>query len=316
VLGMRRRFNIRAMLVLKNLRPTSNSGRGAISRTLQSLAAAAVLSLCMAGSVAAETLRFSPVSRAVIEDRLGQYGGSNRERQATLKRMFIEAGCGEQLSEQAVKRSKAPNLICVHPGTTGRVIIVGAHFDRVSAGDGVVDNWSGASLLPSLFQAVAIEPRQHSYVFIGFTEEEAGLIGSRFYVRQMTAAQIAATDAMVNLDTLGLASTNVGLHHSDKRLVLALGSIAKLVGLPVSGVNFEQVGSTDSESFVARKIPAISIHSLNQKAWNAQILHTSKDKLAAVRLDDYYDTYRLMAVYLVFLDHYFDPPDSGTPVKN
>jgi hypothetical protein len=280
----------------------------ATARPLQSLTTAVVLLLCMAGSTAAETLRLTTVSRAVIEDRLGQYGGTNSERQATLKRMFIDAGCREHLSEQPVRRSKAPNLICVLPGTTGRIIIVGAHFDRVSAGDGVVDNWSGASLLASLFQAVALEPRQHTYVFIGFTEEERGLVGSRFYVRQMTPEQVAATDAMVNMDTLGLASTNVELNRSDKRLVLALGSVGKLLDLPVSGVNVEQVGSTDSESFAARKIPTLSIHSLNQKAWNARILHTSKDKLAAIRLDDYYDTYRLLAVYLVFLDHYFDTP--------
>jgi Zn-dependent M28 family amino/carboxypeptidase len=182
------------------------------------------------------------------------------------------------------------------------------HFDRVSAGDGVIDNWSGAALLPSLYQAISIQPRQHSYIFIGFTEEEAGLVGSRFYARQMTAEQIAATDAMVNMDTLGLAPTNVWLNRSDKRLVLALGSVAKLLDLPVNGVNFEQVGSTDSESFARRRIPVITVHSLNQKAHNARILHTAKDQLAAMRLDDYYDTYRLLAVYLAYLDHYFDQP--------
>lgn len=273
---------------------------------LRSVTGAVLLSFCMTRAAVAETLRLSPVSRAVVEARLGQYGGTNNERQATLKRMFIDAGCGEHLSEQTVRRSKAPNLICVHPGTSGRVIIVGAHFDRVSAGNGVVDNWSGASLLPSLFQAIAAEPRQHSYIFIGFTEEEAGLIGSRFYVRQMTPEQLAATDAMVNMDTLGLAPTNVWLSRSDKRLVLALGSVGKLLDLTVSGVNFEQVGSSYSESFAKRKIPAITVHSMNQKLWNARIIHTSKDQLEAIRLDDYYGTYRLLAVYLVFLDHYFD----------
>jgi hypothetical protein len=29
-------------------------------------------------------------------------------------------------------------------GSSEKVIIVGAHFDRVAQGDGVVDNWSGA----------------------------------------------------------------------------------------------------------------------------------------------------------------------------
>src|SRR5690348_5961658 len=72
----------------------------------------------------ADNLRFSPVSRKVVEARLGEYRGSNAEREATLKRMFVEAGCGEHLSEQPVKGSKAPNLICVQPGTSGKAIII------------------------------------------------------------------------------------------------------------------------------------------------------------------------------------------------
>jgi Zn-dependent M28 family amino/carboxypeptidase len=68
------------------------------------------------------------------------------------------------------------------PGSSDQVIIVGAHFDRVPEGDGVVDNWSGASLLPSLYEAVKNEPRKHTYIFIGFTDEEQGEVGSRFYV--------------------------------------------------------------------------------------------------------------------------------------
>jgi putative aminopeptidase FrvX len=172
----------------------------------------------------------------------------------------------------------------------------------VSAGDGVVDNWSGASLLPSLYEAVKLEPRRHTYVFIGFTDEEQGEIGSRFYARQMTKEQVAAADAMVNMDTLGLAPTEIWTSHSDKRLNGVLIYVAKQLNIPVSGVNVEQIGSTDSEQFAALKIPSITIHSLTQETWNAHILHTSKDKFSAIRLDDYYQTYRLLAAYIAFLD--------------
>src|SRR4051794_25637432 len=99
-------------------------------------------------SDAADAIRVAPVSRTVVEARLGEYRGTNSEREATLKRLFIEAGCGEHLSEQPVRKSKTPNLICAQPGSSGRIIIVGAHYDRVRMGDGVADNWSGASLLP------------------------------------------------------------------------------------------------------------------------------------------------------------------------
>jgi putative aminopeptidase FrvX len=263
------------------------------------------------GSAEAQTIHVALVPREAVEARLREYSGANSERGARLARMFVDAGCGEYLSEQPVKYSKVPNVICVLPGTSNRVIIVGAHFDRVSTSDGVADNWSGASLLPSLYESVKIEPRQHTYVFIGFTDEEQGLVGSRFYARNMTPEQRALTDAMINMDTLGLAPTEVWAHRSDKRLTRALISVAWSLKLPLSGVSFENVGSTDSESFRTRKMPSITIHSLTQKSEDAQILHTRKDKLSAVNLNDYYDTYHLLAVYLGYLDHFFDEPETA-----
>jgi Iap family predicted aminopeptidase len=118
----------------------------------------------------------------------------------------------------------------------------------------------------------------------------------------MAKDQVSATDAMINMDTLGLAPTEVWASHSDKQLTGVLAFVAKQLNLPVTGVNVEQIGSTDSEQFAARKIPSITIHSLTQETWNARILHTSKDRLPAVRLDDYYDSYRLIAAYIAFLD--------------
>jgi hypothetical protein len=267
-----------------------------------SIRAIAVIVLALSSS-SANDIRYAPVSREVVEARLEKYTGNNKQREATLKQMFAEAGCDDQhISEQAVKGSKLPNVICLQPGSSDRVIIVGAHFDRASEGDGVVDNWSGASLLPSLYESVKREPRKHTYIFIGFTDEEQGEVGSRFYARQMTKEQVDATDAMVNMDTLGLGPTEVWVSHSDKRLIGALAYVAKQMNLPVTGVNVEQIGSTDAEQFAERKIPRITIHSLSQETWNAHILHTSKDKLSAMRLNDYYETYRLLAAYVAFLD--------------
>ena len=213
--------------------------------------------------------------------------------------MFAEAGCGDQhISEQRVKGSKPPNLICTLPGSSDQVIIVGAHFDRTPEGDGVVDNWSGASLLPSLYAALRSVPRQHTYIFIGFTDEEDGEVGSHFYVHQMTKEQAAATDAMVNIDTLGLAPTKVWVRRSDHRLAKLLAYIATRMNLPMAAVNVDQVGSSDGEQFAKVKIPRITIHSLTQETWNADILHTSKDRFSAIRLDDYYQSFvssRLMS---------------------
>ena len=80
-------------------------------------------------------------------------------------------------------------MICVLPGNTDRIILVGAHTDKVNVGDGVVDNWSGASLLPSLLYSVSGEARQHTFVFVGFTAEETGMLGSAFYAEKLSKEQ-------------------------------------------------------------------------------------------------------------------------------
>jgi hypothetical protein len=259
-------------------------------------------------SVTANT-KYLPATREVIQARLEKYQGNDQQRETTLKQLFTEAGCDDQhLSEQPVKGAKLPNVICLLPGTSDKVIIVGAHFDHVSEGDGVVDNWSGASLLPSLYQAIKIEPRKHTYIFIGFTDEEKGEVGSHFYAKQMTKEQVSVTDAMVNMDTLGLAPTEVWTSHSDKLLTGALVYVAEQLNAPVSAVNVEQVGSTDSVQFSERKIPSITIHSLTQQTWDAHILHSYKDKISAINFDNYYQTYKLIAAYLAFLD-----PSRGLP---
>lgn len=250
-----------------------------------------------------ESFHFDVASQQVIRSRLEQYKGNNPQREATLKHLFSETGCdGDHLSEQPVKGSRLPNVVCVLPGGSNKVIIVGAHFDHVPNGDGVVDNWSGASLLPSLYQAVKVEPRKHTYIFIGFTDEEKGEVGSHFYAREMTKEQLAVTNAMINMDTLGLAPTAVWVSHSDKKLTGALNYVAKQLNLPITGTNVDQIGSTDSVQFSDRHIPSITIHSLTQEAVNAHILHTGKDTISAIKFDDYYQTYRLLSAYLVFLD--------------
>ncbi len=259
----------------------------------------------LCSSVVADSLIYNLVPRKSVEARLMDYAGDDQRREATLQHLFAEAGCDvDHLSEQAVKGSKLKNVVCLLPGTSGRFVIVGAHFDHASEGNGVVDNWSGASLLPSLYEAVKGRPHKHTYVFIGFASEEEGEIGSRFYVRQMTEEQAATTDAMVNMDTLGLSPSKVWATHADVRLTGMLAYIAKRLNLPISVVNVERVGSTDSEQFAARKIPSITIHSLTQETWDAHILHTSKDKISAINLDNYYDTYCLLAAYVSYLDQF------------
>ena len=138
------------------------------------------------------------------------------------------------------------------------------------------------------------------------------MVGSRFYAEHLPTDQRPKSVAMVNLDTLGLSPTKIWASHSDSKLTNALVTVAAAMKLSVQGVNVEQVGSTDSESFAHRGIPSITIHSLTQET--LPILHTTKDKFEAIKLDDYYASYRLTAGYLAFLDDFLKPVSDGDPV--
>jgi hypothetical protein len=281
--------------------------RGRIALTLPSipkLMLRCLLFSLLALNAVAQT-NFRLLDQSKIETRIKSFSRKNDEREIIVKQLFKESGCkDDQLSEQVVKVKLPPNVICVLPGETDGVILVGAHTDKVDEGDGVVDNWSGASLLPSLLYSVSGQKRHHTFIFVGFTGEEKGLLGSDFYVRHLSPEQRSKIEGMINFDTLGLGPSEVWASHADTPLLNALARIASAMKLPISVMNVEAVGTADSESFAEFKIPRVTIHSLTQET--LPVLHSSRDRIGAVKMHDYYTTYRLVAAYLAFLDSQLD----------
>ena len=246
-------------------------------------------------------IQFHSVPQSTVLERLGSAPLKNEDRQQKLVEMFASVGCKAEL--QPVKHSDLSNVICVLPGSSQDAIIVGGHFDKVERGKGIVDDWSGASMLPSLYESLNAFPRRHTFILIGFAAEEKGLVGSRYYVAQMTAEQTHAKE-MINLECLGMNPPEVWASHSDPKLLEALGRVAQAMKIPLSGVNVEQVGTADSESFAAVGIPRTTIHSVDQK--NLDVLHSDRDNMKAIDPDLYYESYRLVAGYLAAVDAWFD----------
>jgi len=170
-----------------------------------------------------ETITFDTLPKTVIEDRLRSVVAKNSEREQALRDLLVQAGCPiGRLEEQAVKHSKIPNVLCTMPGQISAVIIVGAHFDCVSAGCGVVDNWSGASLLPSLLESLKKIPRRHTFTFAGFSDEEKGMIGSRYFVGVLSQEDVENISAMINIDSVGAGPTKLELDRGTRSLANAL----------------------------------------------------------------------------------------------
>jgi aminopeptidase YwaD len=105
------------------------------------------------------------------------------------------------------------------PMRKDEVVIVGAHFDHVGWGgpgsgsmqsdttaihNGADDNASGTAAMLEIAQAISADRHQlrRSYLFMGFSGEELGLLGSAHYVKQPTIP-LEKTVAMINLDMVG-----------------------------------------------------------------------------------------------------------------
>lgn len=267
-----------------------------------------IVSLLLASTAFAQTLKYQPVEQDTIERRLNKFAGENFERALTLHQMFANAGCeGKNLIDQAVTGLKDPNVICVLPGKTPQTIIVGAHYDHVPDSLGVVDNWSGAALLPSLYDALNDSPREHTYIFVGFAGGEEEDAGSQYYAKALTKQQRGLVTGMINIESVGLTPSKAWVKKGDKNLANALFKVSDEVKIPVTNVDMPE--STDSESFRQSKMPVLTIHSLTQEAWNAKAIHGSQDQLTAMNLGLYYETYKLVSAFLAYLDA---PPPAAT----
>lgn len=101
------------------------------------------------------------------------------------------------------------NVIADTPrGDDSNVVVVGAHLDSVVEGPGINDNGSGSATILELAEELAeghMKPR-NTIRFAWWGAEEAGLVGSEFYVASLS--QEEKDDIALNLNFDMLASPN------------------------------------------------------------------------------------------------------------
>ncbi len=173
---------------------------------------------------------------------------------------------------------ESPNVIGVLPGRgplAAQTVIVGAHYDHVGMGgvgslapgtvavhNGADDNASGTSTMlavaAQMVSRLGDVDSHRRIVFIGFTGEERGLLGSQYYVRHPRFS-LETTVAMVNLDMVGRLRDN-------ELTVYGTGS-GDLMDQIVEGANRETqfnlfkvptgYGPSDHQSFYEVGIPVL-----------------------------------------------------------
>lgn len=99
------------------------------------------------------------------------------------------------------------NVMAALKGTTNPelVYVVSSHYDSVAAGPGADDDSSGTAALLETARILANHPQPATIVFASFTGEEAGLLGSREFVRRAVADKMHIAGALNN-DMIGWAN--------------------------------------------------------------------------------------------------------------
>lgn len=181
----------------------------------------------------------------------------------------VHAGIGGVIGKNVigVLPGKDPNL-------RNEIVIVGAHYDHLGTGafgsldpdstgqihNGADDNASGVSALIHIAKKLRQTPPGRTVVFIAFSGEESGLLGSDYYVKS-PVFPLSRTYAMVNMDM-------VGRLRNDRLLIYGVATGKELGGI-LDSLNVEAHfdlkasgdgwGRSDQSSFYGAGLPVLHL---------------------------------------------------------
>ncbi len=214
----------------------------------------------------------------ILEKALGKpLATIEKEIDKNLEPQSKELAGWKAQGETTVKRQEVEvkNVVGVLEGEgphADETIIIGAHYDHLGLGgansaapgvteihNGADDNGSGTTVLIEVARQLAAQGRlPRRIVFIAFTGEERGLVGSARYVRE-PLVPIEKTIAMLNLDMVGRLA--------DEKLIVHGTGTAKefdaLVDHFGQQYSFEITkkpggfGPSDHSSFYGAKVPVL-----------------------------------------------------------
>jgi len=169
--------------------------------------------------------------------------------------------------------STGRNVIGYLDNGAGKTVIIGAHFDHLGMGgegslyrgeepaihNGADDNASGVAVMLQLAQRLKnLENPQSNFLFIGFSGEEMGLLGSNYFAKNPTI-DLANVNLMINMDMVGrlnaekaLAVHGIGTSPAFKQLLFANNTEGFTLAEHESGI-----GPSDHTSFYLADLPVL-----------------------------------------------------------
>ncbi len=164
------------------------------------------------------------------------------------------------------------NVVAYLDNGGDRTVVLGAHYDHLGMGgmgslyregeaihNGADDNASGVAMLLRLAQELKTNEvkEENNYVFIAFSGEEMGLLGSAYWVKNATL-DISKTNYMINLDMVGRLNdeNTLAVHGVGTSPIFKQTLFSNNEGLTIS--EFESgIGPSDFTSFYVFDLPVL-----------------------------------------------------------
>ena len=160
------------------------------------------------------------------------------------------------------------NVLAFLPGNdpekTQEIIVIGAHRDHFGRQAGLLfpgadDNASGTAVMLEVARAMAKAGARskRTILFVSFSGEEQGLVGSRLYLER-PVEPISSTKAMINIDHAGIGNgrLTIGVTGFEKNVALEAG---QTVGLAEKLDLFGFFPGGDHVPFKEADIPTVTI---------------------------------------------------------
>ncbi len=169
---------------------------------------------------------------------------------------------------------KGTNVIAFIDNKSKNTVVVGAHYDHLGHGEdgnslsggshdihnGADDNASGTAAVIELARILKTsKSKKNNYLFIHFSGEELGLIGSKYFVEHATI-DTASINYMINMDMIGRYQQEKGLEISG--IGTSPNSFQFIRNLMYDSLKIKigehGVGPTDHTSFYYANIPVLN----------------------------------------------------------
>lgn len=150
------------------------------------------------------------------DDRLGLVLGTLAAPQAEIPAIGTTFALGESLAaapdttvrievDAEVQPVDTFNVLADTKGKDKNTVVVGAHLDSVGEGPGINDNASGsAAILETAIQMAKSKDHPRNQVRFAFwSGEEDGLVGSDYYVSQLSEREVEEHQLNLNFDMVG-----------------------------------------------------------------------------------------------------------------